>query len=61
MNGIVEQCIGYISTWTLTMLLHAQAQWPQVINKQVVLALCYMTCHQIICQLAATTVDTEQQ
>jgi len=33
MNGIVERCIGFISTWTLTMLLHAQARWPQVITK----------------------------
>jgi len=24
MNGIVKQCIGFISTWMLTMLLHAQ-------------------------------------
>jgi len=33
MNSIIEQCISFISTWTLLMLLHAQAQWPQVINK----------------------------
>jgi len=33
MNGIAERCIGFISTWTLTILLHAQAQWPQIINK----------------------------
>jgi len=33
MNGIVERSIGFISTWTLTMLLHAQTRWPQAINK----------------------------
>jgi len=33
MNGIVEHCIGFISTWILTMLLHAQARCPQAINK----------------------------
>jgi len=34
MNGIVECSIRFISTWTLTMLLHAQARWPQVISKE---------------------------
>jgi len=34
MNGIVEHCIGFISTWTLTMLLHTTAHWPQVITKE---------------------------
>jgi len=33
MNGIVKCSIGFVSTWTLMKLLHAQAQWPQVINK----------------------------
>jgi len=33
MNGITEHSIGSISTWMLTMLLHTQVQWPQVINK----------------------------
>jgi len=33
MNGIAECTIGFVSTWTLTMLLHAQARWPQVITK----------------------------
>jgi len=34
MNSIVEWSIGFISTWTLMMLLHAQTQWPQVISKE---------------------------
>jgi len=34
MNGIVECCISFISTWTLTMLLHATSWWPQVITKE---------------------------
>jgi len=33
MNRIVEQCISFISTWMLIMLLHAQLQWPQMITK----------------------------
>jgi len=33
MNGILEWCISFVSTWSLTMLLHAQARWPQVITK----------------------------
>jgi len=33
MNGIAKCSIGFISTWTLTMLLHAQTRWPQVLNK----------------------------
>jgi len=55
MNGIVECSIGFISTWTLTMLLHAKAQWPQVINKEFwpfamqhainIYVNCYWGCH----------------